>query len=182
MELTPDLIARTLKKRGRTQAGLAKAMGVGDSAITSLLQGTRDIKAREVPIILRYLDLDTVPLVGRVSAGLGIIFLPEEGDWKRVPAPPGATEKTVAVEIVGTSLGPMLEGWLAFYDRVERPITKALLHHLCVVGLPDGSVLIKRVEPSRTKGLFHLYSNTNEPPILDQEISWAAQVKHLSQK
>lgn len=184
MDLTPELIARTLATRRLSKGGLGKAIGIGNSGVTALLNGERELKATELPKALAYLGLDKVPVVGRVSAGAKMMFFPDTtGEWERVTAPAGATENTVAVEVEGTSLGPLFERWLVFYDRVERPITKALIGKLCVVGLPDGEVLVKKVIASRNKGLFHLYSNTNEdPPILDQKIEWAARVRSIAPK
>lgn len=178
MELDSKLIARTLAQRNLSKSGLAKALGVQNSAITALLSGERMLKAHEVSIAKKYLKLDTVPLVGKVAAGAKMIFFPDTGEWARVPAPEDVNEHTVAVEIEGTSLGPLFDKWLVYYDRVERPITKGLIGKLCVVGLPDGSILVKLVRPAKSKGLFHLYSNT-EDPILDAEIEWAARVKSM---
>jgi repressor LexA len=72
MEL--DEIVEGLKKPGKSKKGLAEALDRQPSAVTALLHGEREIKAREVPIIRAYLELDgerTVPLVGFVGAGAG---------------------------------------------------------------------------------------------------------------
>lgn len=116
-------------------------------------------------------------LVGYVGAGAQAQYLPA-GDLGEVPAPAGATDKTVAVEIRGDSLGPLFDHWLVFYDDVRNPVTADLHGQLCVVGLEDGRILIKKVRPSRTKGHFHLISQT-EDPILDARVEWAAKVKHM---
>lgn len=180
MELTPKLVARVIDERGLQKQGLADALGIPNSAVTSYLRGERALKQHEIPLAKKYLQLDSVPIVGKVSAGAAMMFFPQTGEWERVPAPDDATDKTVAAEIDGTSLGPILDRWLVYYDRVERPVTKTLIGQLCVVGLPDGRVLVKQIKESRTEGLFHLFSNTNEDPILDQEIEWAAKVRSIS--
>lgn len=123
------------------------------------------------------IEARTVPLVGYVSAGAEAHFT-AAGDLGMAPAPEGATEATVAVEIRGESLGPLFDRWLCYYDDVRRPVTADLVGHLCVVGLDDGRVLIKKVHRSKTRGLFHLISNI-EPPILDVSVEWAAKVKNL---
>ncbi len=120
----------------------------------------------------------TVPLVGYVSAGAQTHFAPG-GELGSVPAPEGSTESTVAVEIRGESLGSLFDRWLVFYDEIRRPITPDLIGRLCIVGLEDGRVLIKKVQRSRAKGHFHLISQT-EDPILDVAIEWAARVKSMS--
>lgn len=119
----------------------------------------------------------TVPLVGYVGAGAEAHFA-AAGELGEVPAPTDATDTTVAVEIRGESLGAFFDRWICFYDDVRRPVTADLIGRLCVVGLEDDRVLIKKIQRSRTKGLFHLLSQT-EGPILDVAVEWAARVKNL---
>ncbi|MFZ5737695.1 MAG: XRE family transcriptional regulator [Pseudomonadota bacterium] len=120
----------------------------------------------------------TVPLVGYVGAGAQTHFFQQDAPLDEVPAPDHASEATVAVEIRGESLGTFFDRWLVFYDNVHRPVDAALVGRLCVVGLRDGRILIKKIQRSRSRGLFHLLSQT-EPPILDVEVDWAAPVKHM---
>lgn len=122
----------------------------------------------------------TVPLVGYVGAGAETHFLPS-GELDRVPAPEGSTDDTVAVEIRGESLGSFFDRWLIFYDDVRRPVTSDLVGKLCVVGLEDGRILVKKIQRSKARGLFHLLSQT-EGPILDVPIEWAARVKNMVPK
>lgn len=121
----------------------------------------------------------TVPVVGLVSAGSAVSFRFADGEFDRVAAPDHATDSTVAVEIQGESLGSFFDHWLVFYDDVHRPITPSLIGKLCVVGLPDGRVLIKKVARSRTlEGHYNLLSQFEEP-IYDVEIEWAAIVNSM---
>lgn len=122
---------------------------------------------------------ETTPVVGYVGAGAEAHYyaLPAD-ELDAVPSPIGATPETVAVEIRGSSLGPLFDRWVAFYDDVRRPATDDLLGKLCVVGLSDERVLIKRLERGRRAGLYRLASNT-EPPIEDVPIEWAARVKNM---
>jgi hypothetical protein len=120
----------------------------------------------------------TVPLVGYVGAGATAYFFSDQGEFDHIAPPEFAGPHTVAVEIRGESLGAFFDRWLVFYDDVRRPITPDLIGRLCVVGLEDGRVLIKKVQRSRTKGLFHLLSQT-EQPILDVAVEWAAKVKNM---
>lgn len=120
-----------------------------------------------------------VPLVGYVGAGAVAHYYASSDDGLgTVPAPEGATATTVAVEVRGDSLGALFEHWLVYYDEVRSPVTHDLLGRLCVVGLPDDRVLVKKIQKSRTPGLYHLLSNTEEP-IFDQEVAWAARVRSM---
>lgn len=126
-------------------------------------------------------DGRTVPVVGYVGAGAEAHFYAlSDGELDRVPAPDDAGPDTVAVEIRGESLGPLFERWLVHYDEVRSPITPDLHGQLCVVGLPNDKVLVKKVRPAKSKaqGLYDLLSNT-EDPILDATVMWAAKVKSM---
>lgn len=128
---------------------------------------------RADPAAMRYVNM-----VGYVSAGAETHFFANEEPLDEVPAPTGSTDSTVAVEIRGDSLGSFFDRWLVFYDDVRRPVTSDLVNKLCVVGLDDGRILIKKIQRSKARGYFHLISQT-EPPILDVGIEWAARVKNM---
>ena len=120
-----------------------------------------------------------VPLVGYVGANSKAHFYEvAQQDLDQVPAIDGATEKTVAVLIQGSSLGSVFHGWLAYYDDVRRPVTPDLHRALCVVGLPDERILIKKLHPSQTPGLYDLLSA--EDPIEGVRVEWAAKVKAMT--
>lgn len=124
-----------------------------------------------------------VPLVGYVGAGAETHrFAEGQGPFDMVPAPDGATENTVAVEVRGTSLGQAFDGWYVFYDQIFDPPTTGLLGRLCVVGLADGRVLVKTLRSGHLPGRHTLESNVGEPPIYDVEILWAAMVRHMTPK
>ena len=99
-------------------------------------------------------------------------------DYEEVPAPAGANDRTVAVEIRGKSMGPLLSSWLVFYDDVRSPITDDLIGQLCVVGLADDRILVKEIRQNG-RGGFRLLSNANEPPVDDVKIEWAAKVTDM---
>ena len=119
----------------------------------------------------------TIPLIGYVSAGAETHFT-APGELGHVEAPTDATESTVAVEMRGESWGTFFDRWLVYYDEVRRPVTADLIGKPCVVGLEDGRVLVKRLQRSRTKGLFHLFSPAADP-IMDVAVDWAAKVKSM---
>lgn len=54
-----DWIRDGLKKPGKSQRGLAEALNTDAGVITRLLQGGRQLKAKEIPIIRRYLEAPT---------------------------------------------------------------------------------------------------------------------------
>lgn len=121
----------------------------------------------------------TVRIVGYVGAGsTAHYYAISDEDYEEVPAPIGASDQTVAVEIKGKSFGPLMDSWLVFYDDVRSPVTEDLLGEICVVGLTDDRILIKQIRRERN-GSFTLHSNSNEEPIQDAQIEWAARVKDM---
>lgn len=121
----------------------------------------------------------TVPLVGYVGAGAETHFFPQDGgSLDDITAPDDASDNTVAVEIRGDSMGSFFDRWIVFYDDVHRPVTNDLIGKICVVGLADGRILIKKIQRSKSRGYYHLLSQT-EAPILDVAIDWAARVKSM---
>jgi len=120
---------------------------------------------------------DSVPVVGLVGAGsVATLFAEGQGPLDYVEPPQNATPHTVALQVRGTSLGPAWDESIIFYDDVRSPVTPDLHGRLCVVGLPDGRVLVKILKAAGD-GTFHLLSNSLEEPLLNEEVAWAARVK-----
>ena len=63
------LIEYGLKRTGKSKGGLAIAMGVRPGAVSEILSGIRLVKASEIEPIVTYLELNRVPIMGRVGAG-----------------------------------------------------------------------------------------------------------------
>jgi hypothetical protein len=191
-----DWIRAGLKQPGKTQTGLAKAFGRSPSAITALLKNGRRLQAHEIATAAKYLGVAPPPgtyepgreyehrppvtrIVGYVGAGAAAHnYAVAQGDLDEIAAPEGASEHTVAVEIRGNSLGELFDRWLVFYDDVRRPVTEDLIGKLCVVGLADGRVLIKKIG-KESSGFYALLSE-KEPPIENAVIEWAARVKAMA--
>jgi hypothetical protein len=122
-----------------------------------------------------------VPVIGYVGAGAQAhLYEVVKRDLDEVD-PPGSTEDTVAVEVRSNSLGPFFNRWLIFYDDLRRPVTPDHIGELCVVGLKDGRILVRQVQPGTAEGLYNLLSIT-EKPILDVTIEWAATVVSMSRR
>jgi repressor LexA len=57
------LIERGLEKPGKTKGGLATAMGVRPGAVSEVLCGIWLIKASEIAPIMKYLEVNSVPIM-----------------------------------------------------------------------------------------------------------------------
>ena len=176
--------------RGWSQEVSATAFGTTRNQYVKLENGSRRLSDKWIDRAALAYGIDPgdivrgerlmVPIAGYVSAGSEMQLYGEgQGGHGEAPAPEGSSERTVAVEIRGESLGPFFDGWLVFFDDVRSPITDDLIGKLCVVGLDDGRVLIKRLIRSRSAPhLFHLYGQFGDP-LLDVPVKWAAQVKSV---
>lgn len=188
-----DRIAQARQARGMSQAALARAVGTAQTTISSWERGRTepsrsDVERVAMALMMKPSQLEmsaqqgeraTVPVVGYVAAGSEAVLYSEgHGNLDHVVPPENAGPHTVAAEIRGDSLGPVLNSWLVFYDDVRRPVTEDMHNRLCVVGLADGRVLVKRLRPA-SNGLYHLDSNSNEPTLTDQVVEWAALVTNL---
>lgn len=175
-------------KMGWTHEDAASAFGVSRSQFIKLERGERRMTADYIARAARVFGVTTaqvieprrtVPLVGYVGAGaLAHIFGDGQGPFDEVDAPDGSTEDTVAVEIRGESLGSFFDQWLVYYDDIHNPPTPQMMNRLCVVGLADGRILIKKIKRGELPGHYTLLSQF-EPPIYDAIVEWCALVKNM---
>lgn len=185
----PNRIREWRERRGFSQEELAEKSGFSYSYLSRMERGERNVSLKTLAKIAPALDVAPtelvlgaleVPLVGSVGAGATMSYFGTADDPdEMVPACPGAADSTVAVEVRGTSLGELFDHWLVYYDDVRTPPTADLIGRLCVVGLPDDKVLVKKLRRGHLPDRYNLFSNV-EPPIYDVEVAWAARVKHMS--
>lgn len=167
------------QRSGISTDTLAALAPVLETTPAWLVSGVEDLRSEDVAASLDRPLGRTVKLKGYVGAGAEAHFyaLADE-DFEEVEAPLDATDQTIAVEIKGKSWGPQMDGWLVFYDDIRSPITEDMFGKTCVVGLADDRILLKTIKRERD-GSFTLLSNSNEPPIKDAEIEWAAKVINM---
>ena len=134
-----------MKKPGKSQAGLARALKIDASGVSKMLAGKREIKAREVPIIERYLhnpapspepdftsakaNAIKVQVVGAIQAGVwrtGLEWPPDEQYAISVSIDPRyPIARYTGLEVRGTSMnkiysdGTVLVCISAIEQRVE---------------------------------------------------------------
>lgn len=58
-----DWVTAGLSRKGKTGAGLAKALGVNASAISRIKSGDREVNAHEIPVVAAYLGIPAPPEV-----------------------------------------------------------------------------------------------------------------------
>lgn len=187
--IPPNRINEWREKKDLTIEQLAEITGLSVSQISRLAASKRNLSVANLNKIAAALGIQPkellvvapmVPVVGYVGAGAEMhqYALADNPD-EFVPMPENGNENTVAVEIRGTSLGSIFDTWLVYYDEIRNPPTPDMLNKLCVVGLDDDRVLVKRLRRGSDRGLYNLESTT-ESLIEDARVLWAAKVKNMT--
>lgn len=144
-----------------------------------------DVRSEDVSELIEQGPRREIPVRGYVGANSQSFPFntSNPGDFGSIEASDQDTDQTVALVIIGTSLGEFFNRWYVLYDHVESPITDSLIGPggpLCVVGLSDDRVLVKKIEPGSKRGFYNLLSNAKDEPVVENvSIEWAAKVKNL---
>ena len=173
------MIERGLEKPGKTKGGLATAMGVRAGAVSEILAEMRLIKATEIAPIIDYLELNSVPIMGRVGAGAVIEpeheQVPPEG-LGQVELPFPIAEETIAFEVVGDSMLPRYEnGDIIVVYREQRHPPSSFYGEEAAVRLKSGERYLKTIERGKSPTLVNLTS-FNAKPIKGVKLEWIGEI------
>ena len=173
------LIERGLEKPGKTKGGLATAMGVRPGAVSEILSGLRLIKASEIPNIIEYLDLNSVPIMGRVGAGAAIEpeheQVPPEG-LGEIELPFPISEETIAFEVSGDSMLPKYENGdiIVVFKEQQHPVS-SFYGEEAAVRLKTGERYLKTIERGKSATQVNLTS-FNAKPINGVKLEWIGEI------
>src|SRR3974390_1579596 len=173
------MIERGLEKPGKTKGGLARAMGVRPGAVSEILSGLRLIKASEIGPIMEYLELNSVPIMGR--GGPGAVIEPENEQVPpeglgEVQLPFPISEETVAFEVAGDSMLPKYEnGDVIVVYRDQRHPVSSFYGEEAAVRLKTGERYLKTIERGKSPTVVNLTS-FNAKPINGVKLEWIGEI------
>src|SRR4051794_15910848 len=173
------MIERGLQKPGKTKGGLAGAMGVRPGAVSEILAEIRQIKATEIQPIIDYLELNSVPIMGRVGAGAVIEpeheQVPPEG-LGEIELPFPISEETIAFEVAGDSMLPKYEnGDIIVVYREQRHPVSSFYGEEAAVRLKTGERYLKTIDRGKSPTLVNLTS-FNAKPIHGVKLEWIGEI------
>ena len=182
-------IRHALQKSGLTMKAASKKAGQGETFVRDILERDRVPTIEKFSALARALGTSAaelledgesavrpIPLVGHVGAGQEVHAEFDDAPFDYVEAPPGVSPReTVAVEVRGDSMYPLLDkGDLIYYSGRDIPAER-MIGKLCVVKLADGRTFVKRLRRGSEPGLYSLES-LNGPPIENVRVEWVARI------
>ena len=186
MALPADIPER-LKLAGRSQADLARHLGLDPSSLTKTIRGTRQLKADELIemetffsgmaeegarfVSARRAPRAKVPVYGYAAAGGEERIAVNEGrviDWIDPPPFWSGAGELLAVKVIGVSMEPRLfQGEMVIAQRNLSPTRE----QDCLVELCDGSGLIKTYVGQRDPSIVcRQYNPAKELQIAKAEV------------
>ena len=177
--ITPKQIVAAIEQTGKTKSGLATFMGLRNSAITEILAGDRTIKADEMQRIVEYLELDRVPVMGRIGAGGNI-----EPDYEQVVAdelgtvrvPIALPGELIAFEVKGESMRPRYDaGDIVVVWAEQKRATETFYGEEAAVRTRDGRRFLKTITQGKSRAWVTL-SSWNAKPIENVKLDWIGEI------
>lgn len=185
-----------LKRLGKSQAALARHLGLPGPRITEIKQGKRRVISHEAAAIAQFLGVPVHEVLIRFGAqsnvrtylevsgtidGTGRITMYDDrardsASSERVASPfEGYTG--IVVRVVGNAMADRYEdGDLVAYTPGNTAVDR-LVGRDAVACLADGRTFLRRIQRGTQPDRYTLVAiNRAEPPIVDAKLSWAAEI------
>lgn len=185
------VIEHAMEQQGLSRRALSAKAGLSESAVRDLLTRVDNPGIGTLRKIADALDMPSdqltgagleVPVLGKIGAGGEILYYidPDDEinghDIERVPRPPLAMGKLMALEVVGSSMLPKYEeGDIIYIRRDHDGILPSYLNKYCAVRTADGGTYLKILAPGSIAERYTLRS-LNAPDMENVEVIWASKV------
>jgi transcriptional regulator with XRE-family HTH domain len=175
-------LRREMERRGIKAKRLAKAAGLGETAVRDILEKVDDPRIGTLIKIADALDIPAsslfgsqVPVLGKIGAGGSILF--EEADEPElVDRPPGAAGKLMALSVTGDSMMPVYrDGDIIYVNRDHEGVLPQYIGEECAVHTVDGGTFLKILAVGAQPNRYTLRS-FNAADMADVEVVWATPV------
>lgn len=177
-------IAKGLKKPGKDQYGLADALGVDRSAVSKIVSGKRELKAKEIAKVAAYLEdappSRSMPVRYVVGAGQAVVPLGDSPiEYEDISGMWGIEAELAVVD--GDSMWPLFPtGSRIIFGPARRP--EARDHRqMRIVRLADERMLVKIMKRTSDPNVWTLES-VNFPPIEDVVVERVAEILRIEPK
>jgi phage repressor protein C with HTH and peptisase S24 domain len=175
-------LRREMERRGIKAKKLAKAAGLGETAVRDILEKVDDPRIGTLIKIADALDIPAsslfgsqVPVLGKIGAGGSILF--EEADEPElVDRPPGAAGKLMALRVTGDSMMPVYrDGDIIYVNRDHEGVLPQYIDEECAVHTVEGGTFLKILSAGTESNRYTLRSfNAGDMP--NAEVVWATPV------
>ena len=177
-----EWIRTGLSHDGKSQQGLAKELGVDRTIVSRIMGGTREVKAREIEIIARYLGQAPpdriMPLRYYIGAGQQVLHVADEMPLEYVPVS-GMWGVDAELAIVrGDSMWPFLSDGDRLIFGPARAPQPSDHGQRRVVRLADDRMLVKVMRRTADPTVWTLES-FNGPAMEDQIVLLAAPILRI---
>lgn len=175
-------LRREMERKGFKAKRLAKAAGLGETAVRDILETVDDPRVGTLIKIADALDIPAsslfgsqVPVLGKIGAGGSILF--EEADEPElVDRPPGAAGKLMALRVTGDSMMPVYrDGDIIYVHRDHDGVMPEYIGEECAVHTVDGGTFLKVLALGTEPNRYTLRS-FNAADMPDVEVLWATPV------
>jgi transcriptional regulator with XRE-family HTH domain len=175
-------LRREMERQGIKAKRLAKAAGLGETAVRDILDRVDDPRVGTLIKIADALDIPAsslfgsqVPVLGKIGAG-GCVLFEETDEPELVDRPPGAGGKLMALKVAGDSMMPVYrDGDIIYVHRDHEGVRPEYLGEECAVHTTEGGTFLKILALGSEPNRYTLRS-FNAADMSDVEVTWATPV------
>jgi transcriptional regulator with XRE-family HTH domain len=175
-------LRREMERQGIKAKKLAKAAGLGETAVRDILDKVDDPRIGTLIKIADALDIPAsslfgsqVPVLGKIGAG-GCVLFEEADEPELVDRPPGAGGRLMALRVTGDSMMPVYrDGDIIYVNRDHQGILPDYLGEECAVHTAEGGTFLKVLSLGSQPNRYTLRS-FNAADMPDVEVIWATPV------